>query len=154
MVLSGHVLFDIVHVSLGDEGKTGVTINVTPSFGYYAIDNLRLGVSATVSAPLGALNEGSNKSFGFGLGLGYDFNSGSIVVPFAGVSLGAVFVVPPDDKTVSTFALGLAAGIRLAVNRHVSVDLGAVLSLGIGVSNFDGTVVQVSPGYLGVSAYF
>ena len=152
--LGGEVLFDVVHISSNGKSATGVTINVSPAFGIFVIDNLSLRVAASVSVPLGEFYEGDGSSYGFALGAGYAFNFGSTVVPVVGVNLGAVFIDPSNGKTATSFVLGIPLGIAIALNRHVSLGLGVALQVAIGVSNFDATLIRVAPGYTGISGYF
>ena len=154
MFLGGKALFDITHVSSQGQSKTGVTINLSPAFGYFVIDNLYLRAAVGVSVPLGALYEGDNNSFAFALGGGYAFNFGSTVVPVVGLNIGASFIDPDKGKMATSFALGIPLGIEIALNRHVSLGLGISLMILVGVSNLDATLIRVSPGYTGISGYF
>ena len=159
LTLGGRFAFELNHVNPdGGASRTGVMLNFSPSFGGFVVKNLLLEGVLGIKVGLGELYDDlrSPKVVSFAFGVQYLFNFRSIVVPYLGVRFGPGFSIPWSDAQDTTVSLGfqLPLGILIALNEHVGLCLGTELSIAVGVSGDESTVITMPIGYLGVNAYF
>jgi hypothetical protein len=157
LTLDGQLSFDINHVNPdGGNSESGVQLNISPSFGGFVANNFLLQGGLAIQSGFGDLYDGEPTEVSFGFGFDYLFNFGSIVVPHVGFMLGPAFEVPDQDnaETTTSIVLSIPAGILIALNEHVALDLGTRLDLSIGVSGDKATIINLPIGFLGVRSFF
>jgi hypothetical protein len=168
LVLSGTAGFSIDHVNPdGGESATGFLFEFEPFFGGFVVRNLLIGGSFNVRSGFGELYEGpphcsspwvegGDTEVGFAFELQYLFNFGSRVVPYLGFSFGPGFCVPEPDNIETNVDLRMRfpAGLLIALNAHVAINIGMRFELDAGVSGDKSTIIRVPIGFLGVNAYF
>jgi hypothetical protein len=149
----------------GGKNLTGVVLSVSPSFGYFFTDGLELQLPMIVDLRLGKLYDNTPHAIGFTPGLRYVFATGTIVLPFVGINLGPIFLLPRNnDDTIVALRWRTPAGILIALNPHVGLTVGMALDVNFGfggksaigskLGGQDVVFVEFLLGYLGVEAFF
>jgi opacity protein-like surface antigen len=111
---------------------TGYELAIRTNFGYFIINNLELMGTFLLGMAGGDPHRGDPKSVGFNLGVRYVINLG-ILNPYFGVSLGMEFLIPPYGETAKYFTFTGGPGILIALNQHVAINLGILMSYQIGL---------------------
>ncbi len=156
MQVGGTVTLDI-EIVMPDSDEldnvTGAHLGVSPSFGYFIMDNLELLVAANFGMGFGDLYDGAAKDLGFGAGLKYFHRLGP-VFGYAGVTVGMDFVLPDEGDTTKALAIGVPIGVLWPLNMRVALDLGTVVSFTKSLEDGGSSFLNVPIGYLGVQAFF
>ncbi len=125
----------------GDVGNGTWAHKGSIEFGYFVIDRLAVTASLGGEGPFSLTNTFTKA--GAGVGVAYAFDINSIVSPY----LGAKGVV--GFKPAMTWGIEGNAGILIALNQHVAVDLG--LKVGY---NFTNKELNGALGFVGVRGFF
>ena len=156
MQLGGNVSFrgEVVAPDGGDN-VTGYELSFSPNFGIFVVEGLELLVRVTAQASFGDLNENDSNLYGFDGGVRYHFPT-TAVVPYVGVELGYSVLVPKGGSSLDDldiFNLSIPAGILIALNESVAVDVGVRFNYQE-LLDGSGSIINVPVGYLGVQAFF
>jgi hypothetical protein len=155
MTLGGKFTFSVDHVDPeSGGGATGVKMEFSPSFGIFIVRNLLLSTRLTIELGVGDLYDNEPKTIGFGIGLTYIFNFFTRVAPYVGFGIGPDFLIPDQGDTQTLLGISFPFGILIALNRHVAIDVGSSINLGLDVTDPKSTILEVPIGYLGVRAFF
>lgn len=154
MKLGGSGTFDI-DMTIPDQGdsKTGYKLNLTPSFGYFIIDNLEIGATLGVGVGFGDLYDNSSKLIGFGVGANYYLALSSFVLHF-GAGIGMGFVIPDQGDTQKSLTINAPIGLLMPFNEHVALDLGIQVTYIMSLEDGGNSYFTLPIGYLGVQAFF
>ena len=154
MQLGGAGTFNI-EMTIPDEGDsvTGYSLGLTPSFGYFIIDNLEIGATALVAVGFGDKYDGSSKDIGFGVGANYFLPISSFVLHF-GVGIGMNFMIPDEGDTQKALAIMAPIGLLMPLNDHVALDLGIQVNYLMSLEDHGNSSFTLPIGYLGVQSFF
>ena len=153
MQLGGNVAF-MVDMVMPEEGDsvTGYQLNLSPSVGYFLMDNLELIGELGISMGFGDLYEKSAKGLSLGVGAKYFMPMGSMSVYF-GLTLGMGFFIPDEGDTTKMLGIAVPIGILYALNEWVAIDLGLRIQYNMGLDK-QGSTLNLPIGYFGVQAFF
>lgn len=136
--------------------ETGFFYHLTPHFGVFLVDNLELKLNLSHHGYFSE-DDAMADNFGFGVGLRYVFETGTVIYPHVGASVGVSFYgVDPGSSGV---AMSLAAplGLLIGINRHVALDIGMAFTYQQNVGGpyaEDKGAILVPFGYYGLEAFF
>jgi hypothetical protein len=154
MQLGGSGTFNI-EMTIPDQGDsvTGYSLGLTPTFGYFIIDNLEIGGTALVSVGFGDKYDGAPKTIGFGVGANYYLSLSSFVLHF-GAGIGMGFLIPDEGDTQKSLAINAPIGLLMPFNDHVALDLGIQVTYIMSLEDGGNSYFTLPIGYLGVQAFF
>jgi hypothetical protein len=159
MQLGGAALFSMDSHTPGSttgaevSSVSGFQLNVLPRFGIFVADNLELLVSGRVGTGFGDLYEDSPTTYGFDAGAAFYFATGGLA-PYIGATVGLGFLAPNEGDTVTELNFLFPAGVLIALNEWVALDMGLRIIYSKSLEEGGGSVLSVPIGYLGVQAFF
>lgn len=166
--LGGAIALDFTEVFLHDSQsnddvpRSGGKFFLSPSFGYFFMDNYELKLDFALGIGFGDLYETNPTTVAFTVGLEHVFTPNMPIRPYIGLGLGMSFSVP-DERKVDTdkyFNVVGSLGVMIPLfNEHVALDLGVKF---IGVIDLNdhkedsarADVLQIPLGYLGVRSFW
>lgn len=146
--LGTDVTFRINQTPLNNIATANLAWNVNLTGGYFIMDNLS--IDGVIGAN-GTFVSGSNINLSMGLGAHYYFDTGSCFFPYIGVVPTFGYMTQPSAWT---FNLPVDAGVLVALNSHVALNVGATAGFGWNLTNSGPTLFNLSVGHLGVKAFF
>lgn len=164
--LGGRIALDFENTFPHDkkavDSQSGGHFYLSPTFGYFFMDNFELNLEFELGLPFGDLYEKSDTTVGFGVGLQYIIALGSPIRPYVGLLLGMDFSVPDDSKADTTKFFNVTGQLGIMIplfNEHVALDLGLRLQGKIDLNDHledaqrsDRLIVPL--GYLGVRSFW
>lgn len=101
------------------DGESQSVFTLQPSFGFFVVDNLSLGLTGLVTYQSGL----ESTTYAAMPTLTYYINMGRGFIPYVGLGLGYVGMATKDIN-VGGLGIGVEAGGVLMLNDHVGIDLG------------------------------
>ena len=140
----------------GDDRENRFEIGAWPNVGIFLVDNLELMLAIGHRSEF-QRDDYRGDNISFNLGLRYIFDTRSIVYPLLGASFGTYFSGLSEDQAFVGIVASVPAGILIAINRHIAIDVGLALHYQKVVSGEFGQspgVFSISLGYLGIEGFF
>ena len=151
--LGGPVTFSIDKFSNGDS-KSGGTLDISPSIGYFILDNFQLSLATSVKLRFGSLYENSAKDVGFFFGGRYIFRWQDRLYPYIGANFGPEFAIPSKGKTVTFFGVNTALGLLVPiVYPNVALNFGFGNQTLFAVSGASGSLSHIPIGFIGLEVF-
>lgn len=145
-IVSGSTSLQIMNVK-PEGGDASTTVTLTPSVGYFIVDNFSLG------ANLNLLSMEDLTTISVLPTATYYFETNSYVKPLISLGIGYASMSLDDgydDETFGGLALGVGAGMVLMLNQNVGFDIGIQYLR----NDFDYGIVNTFGGVLGFSVFF
>lgn len=154
MELGGNFSFTPT-VTMPDQGsnQTNYTLSISPSAGYFLIDNLEImgGFNATMF--FGDNTDSLPKLVGFALGARYLLSLGSMA-PYVGLMVGMDFTIPDQGSTQKAFDIIAPIGLLFALNEWVAIDAGLRFNFQLALDDPKVNRLVIPIGYFGLQAFF
>jgi hypothetical protein len=154
MTTGGSVAFSIDPSPISNIPETSLRWGINVDFGYFIIDNLALNAQVLTG---GHFSNTADAFAGGGIGAHYYFCLDSMINPYVGLVPQIVWYNTPRSATNANWNIRLpvSAGILIALNQHVALDIGAEAGFSWGLSTgASGTGFDMTVGYFGVRGFF
>lgn len=157
MTLGGTAAFTFMD-AIPDQGdsQTGWLLTISPSAGYFLIDNLMLEGAVGLTMYGGDMFDAiqnKTKTISFDVGARYFIPMGSLAF-YAGAKLGMAFNIPEEGDTTKALAISVPAGVLWALNSHVAIDLGLRFTYNMSLEDGGSDAIVMPIGYFGLQAFF
>ncbi len=111
-------------------------LTISPTVGYFVMDNLAVIVDADIIYPMGF--DGAELDYGIGAGAKYYHDLGSVIA-YGGALIGYA----------DALSFSVPLGVLFPLNEHVALDFGAELNY-----DTDASQLTTPAGWMGVAAFF
>jgi hypothetical protein len=157
--------FDTVNAdgdSVSDTAGGGI-FTFSPDAGYFIINNLELVGGIGFSIPFGGAYDFYPKNIFFDVGARYFFGLSQLLSLYVGGSFGMninIMEFTDDDgnttkTTLPSILLTVPAGLLIALNRHIALDVGTKFIFDIGVGDNSGDFwLHIPIAYFGIQGFF
>ena len=141
--VSGNSTLQVSSSKVEGSSSSTTTVFFSPSFGYFVIDGLSVGVSANI------LNSDGSTVYAFLPTASYYFQTQGSVKPFVEVGIG-YGKISVDEESTGGLSFGGGAGITYFINQNVGLNIGLQYLRG----DYDGAVNNTFGGAIGFSIFF
>lgn len=133
-------------MEISHQGDFAMAFQMTPALGFFVDDGWEIILRGTLHQPI--VGEAAARAGGFGLGFAYLFDGG-YVLPYLGLLMDFFW---PNDAAMQVH-VETPVGMLVPFNDYVAADLGIAIKF-IFPTDMGFEKVTISPGFLGVRAFF